>query len=100
MAYCTVLYCTVLCRYWAPTGVRIAPPSKCRLCEWSRTGGLGEGQPDNREERQGGQDEACIAILNNFYNVSLSPVSPHHCLTLVNTTSYRRLTAVRQVAEF
>ena len=24
-------------------------------------------QPDNREQREGGEDEACIAVLNNFY---------------------------------
>ena len=56
--------------YWAPTGVRLAPPNTCRHCEWSRTGGLGESQPDNREQRQGGRDEACVAVLNNFYKVT------------------------------
>ena len=58
--------------YWAPTGKRIPAPRKCGHCEWSNTGGLEERQPDNREQRQGGKDEACIGILNNVYNVSLS----------------------------
>ena len=56
--------------YWAPTGKRIPAPRKCGHCEWSNTGGLEERQPDNREQRQGGKDEACIGILNNVYNVS------------------------------
>ena len=28
---------------------------------------LRRAQPDNREQREGGEDEACIAVLNNFY---------------------------------
>ena len=36
--------------------------------DWSLTGGDGEAQPDNREFRvEGKHDEACIAMLNNFY---------------------------------
>ncbi|RXG53106.1 hypothetical protein Avbf_16145 [Armadillidium vulgare] len=35
---------------------------------WSTTGGAGTRQPDNREQSQNGPDEACIAVLNNFYN--------------------------------
>lgn len=35
---------------------------------WSRTGGGGVRQPDNREFSENGNDEACIAVLNNFYN--------------------------------
>ena len=57
--------------YWAPTGKRIPAPRRCRFCDWSRSGGLKERQPDNREQRQGGKDEACIGILNNFYKVSI-----------------------------
>jgi len=54
--------------YWAPTGKRIPAPRRCSFCEWSNTGGLEERQPDNREQRQGGKEEACIGILNNVYN--------------------------------
>merc|ERR1712223_634962 len=54
--------------YWAPTGKRIPAPRKCRYCEWSRSGGLKKPQPDNREAKQGGKDEGCIGILNNFYS--------------------------------
>ena len=53
--------------YWAPTGKRIPSPRKCGYCTWSTTGGARQRQPDNREQRQGGKDEACIGILNNFY---------------------------------
>ena len=41
---------------------------KCLLFENFR---LRRPQPDNREQREGGNDEACIAILNNFYSVSI-----------------------------
>ena len=35
---------------------------------WSKSGGAGEPQPDNREfEVEGKHDESCIAMLNNFY---------------------------------
>lgn len=54
--------------YWASTGGRIPSPNSCKYCFWSNTGGLEESQPDNREQRQGGNDEACIGILNDFYN--------------------------------
>jgi len=54
--------------YWAPIGKRIPPPKRCGYCEWSNTGGLKERQPDNREQRQGGKEEACIGILNDVYN--------------------------------
>ena len=57
--------------YWAPTGARIPPPRRCRYCAWSSSGGIGQPQPDNREQRQGGEDEACVAVLNNFYQVTL-----------------------------
>ena len=56
--------------YWAPTGKRIPAPRRCGYCEWSNTGGLRQSQPDNREQKQGGREEACIGILNNVYSVS------------------------------
>ena len=30
--------------------------------------GIGLPQPDNRELQQGGANENCLAVLNNFYN--------------------------------
>ena len=36
--------------------------------DWSKSGGAGEPQPDNREYKvEGEHDESCIAMLNNFY---------------------------------
>ena len=36
--------------------------------DWSKSGGDGQPQPDNREFLVEGQhDEACVAVLNNFY---------------------------------
>ena len=34
-----------------------------------------------REQKQGGKDEACIGILNNVYNVSMS--KPVNCISVV-----------------
>jgi len=53
--------------YWASTGTRIPAPRKCRYCYWSKSGGLKRPQPDNREQKQGGNDEGCIGVLNDFY---------------------------------
>lgn len=60
--------------YWAPIGKKIPAKNKCPFCDWSNTGGIKEAQPDNREfrESRNGNDEACIAVLNNFYNDGIS----------------------------
>ena len=44
------------------------PFPRCGYCTWSRSGGLKKPQPDNREKTQGGKDEGCIGILNDFYD--------------------------------
>ena len=47
---------------------RATPVPFSQSAHWSHTGGAGEPQPDNRELRvEGKHDEACIAMLNNFY---------------------------------
>ena len=66
--------------YWAPTGKRIPAPRACGYCNWSHTGGLRKAQPDNREEKQGGKDEACIGILNDVYKVQEFMISFSHPL--------------------
>lgn len=53
--------------FWAARRTKIPAKNKCDYCDWSFTGGSSIAQPDNREQREGGEDEACIAILNNFY---------------------------------
>lgn len=54
--------------------------------DWSHTGGAGTPQPDNREFAENGNDEACIAVLNNFYqdgvkwhDVACNHVKPWIC---------------------
>ncbi|XP_071535616.1 P-selectin-like [Panulirus ornatus] len=54
--------------------------------EWSHTGGAGLRQPDNREFGETRNDEACLAILNNFYgdgtkwhDVACSHLKPWIC---------------------
>ena len=81
--------------YWAPTGQRILPPRRCGYCGWSASGGLGDRQPDNRELRQGGKDEGCIAVLNNFYedgitwhDVECSHRKPVVCEEIPNLVAY------------
>ncbi|XP_042235144.1 L-selectin-like [Homarus americanus] len=68
--------------FWSGSGKRI-PPTNSKAGwngDWSRTGGGNQPQPDNREFRETGNDEACIAILNNFYNdgVVWHDVACHH----------------------
>jgi len=54
--------------FWTATGVRLAPTTNRLDGEWSHTGKGGEPQPDNREFKETGKnDEACLAVFNNFY---------------------------------
>ena len=74
--------------YWAPTGIRIRAKSECRICDWSHTGFFKQPQPDNREKRRdprNGKDEACIAILNDFYNdgIKWHDVACHHTKPII-----------------
>ena len=46
-------------------------PYFLKKCQIFKNFRLRRPQPDNREQREGGNDEACIAILNNFYSVSV-----------------------------
>ena len=54
--------------FWAGSDVRLGSRDGKVTGDWSKTGGAGEPQPDNREFKvEGEHDEACIAMLNNFY---------------------------------
>ncbi|MCL4165470.1 UNVERIFIED_CONTAM: hypothetical protein GTU68_038895, partial [Idotea baltica] len=55
--------------FWSGSEARISSTSSNDRMNsfWSPTGGSGARQPDNREFSENGNDEACIAILNNFY---------------------------------
>jgi len=68
--------------FWSGSNARIPATNSTSVWrgEWSNTGGGGKAQPDNREFGENGNDEACIAVLNNFYNDGLAwhDVACHH----------------------
>ena len=54
--------------FWSANQVKMPPTNGNQFHDWSSTGGAGRPQPDNREQvQQGGEEEACMAVLNNFY---------------------------------
>uniref|UniRef100_A0A2P2I8Y0 CD209 antigen-like n=1 Tax=Hirondellea gigas TaxID=1518452 RepID=A0A2P2I8Y0_9CRUS len=65
--------------------------------DWSHTGGGNQAQPDNREFAETGTDEACIAVLNNFYNdgIKWHDVACHHVKPWVCEDSKELLTFAR-----
>ncbi|KAG5883056.1 hypothetical protein JTB14_010444 [Gonioctena quinquepunctata] len=65
--------------FWSGSGAKIGPTTQRNSGDWSATGGFGQAQPDNREAPQG-NDESCLAILNNFYNdgIKWHDVACHH----------------------
>jgi len=65
--------------FWSGSGAKIGATNNRGNGDWSHTGGGGRAQPDNREITQG-NDEACLSILNNFYNDGLRwhDVACHH----------------------
>ncbi|KAK8726991.1 hypothetical protein OTU49_009867 [Cherax quadricarinatus] len=68
--------------FWSGSSARISPTNSTSGWRggWSRTGGSGRPQPDNREFTETRTDESCIAILNNFYNDGIvwHDVACHH----------------------
>merc|ERR1712002_482038 len=56
--------------FWSGSEARIPPTNSTQgwAGDWSSTGGSGQRQPDNREFAENGNDESCVAVLNNFYN--------------------------------
>lgn len=63
--------------FWTAELQKLAPTTDRRQSDWSENGGIGVPQPDNRELQQGGANENCLAILNNFYNDGVHWVSFH-----------------------
>ena len=52
----------------------------------------GRPQPDNREQaQQGGEEEACMAVLNNFYGDGQS--HNYSLFLLINTLYFRHQVA-------
>jgi len=67
--------------FWSANQVKMGPTNGGQFHDWSHTGGAGQRQPDNREQvQQGGEEEACMAVLNNFYGdgVKWHDVACHH----------------------
>jgi len=68
--------------FWSGSSARIPATNSTAgwRGNWSKSGGGGAPQPDNREFSETGTDEACIAILNNFYNDGIvwHDVACHH----------------------
>jgi len=67
--------------FWSANQVKMPPTNGNQFHDWSQTGGAGRPQPDNREQvQQGGDEEACMAVLNNFYGdgIKWHDVACHH----------------------
>jgi len=66
--------------FWTAELQKLAPTTDRQQNDWSANGGIGQPQPDNRELHQGGANENCLAVLNNFYNdgVHWHDVACHH----------------------
>jgi len=82
--------------FWSGSGEKIKATNNRNNGDWSHTGGVGRPQPDNREITEG-NDEACLAILNNFYNdgVNWHDVACHHKKSFVCEDSDELLGYVR-----
>merc|ERR1711953_79519 len=66
--------------FWSANQVKMPPTDGNEFHDWSHTGGNGVAQPDDREHRQGGEEEACMAVLNDFYGdgIKWHDVACHH----------------------
>lgn len=66
--------------FWTAELQKLAPTTDRQQNDWSENGGIGLPQPDNRELQQGGANENCLALLNQFYNdgVHWHDVACHH----------------------
>lgn len=66
--------------FWTAESQKIAPTTERDQGDWSESGGIGLPQPDDREFKQGGAHENCLALLNQFYNdgVNWHDVACHH----------------------
>ncbi|XP_068620890.1 uncharacterized protein [Battus philenor] len=82
--------------FWSGSGAKIGPTTQRNTGDWSYTGGYGQPQPDNREAAQG-NDESCLAILNNFYNdgIKWHDVACHHVKPFICEDSDELLNFVR-----
>ncbi|PSN43552.1 hypothetical protein C0J52_03690, partial [Blattella germanica] len=66
--------------FWTGSLTKLPPTTNRLDTDWSDHGAIGRPQPDNREHIQGGPEEECIAILNNFYDdgIKWHDIACHH----------------------
>jgi len=87
--------------FWSANQARLNPTNGTAFQDWSFTGGFNppRRQPDNREAtQQGGEDEACMAVLNNFYGdgIKWHDVACHHEKPIVCEDTEGHLNFARQ----
>jgi len=90
--------------FWSGSGIRLGYSSKEGGQErvegdWSLKGGAGKRQPDNREEEiTGKNDEACLAVLNNYYKDGIvwHDIACYHKKSFVCEDSDQLLEYMRQ----
>jgi len=87
--------------FWSANQARLNPTNGTAFHDWSFTGGFNppRKQPDNREKvQQGGEDEACLAVLNNFYGdgIKWHDVACHHEKPIVCEDTEGHLNFARQ----
>ncbi|XP_047491670.1 L-selectin-like [Penaeus chinensis] len=85
--------------FWSASNKKMRPTNhRSSANDWSFTGGYGRPQPDNRERSLGGDNESCLAVLNNHYNdgVRWHDVACHHRKNWVCEDSDELLAFVRR----
>jgi len=87
--------------FWSANQARLNPTNGTAFQDWSFTGGFNppRRQPDNREAtQQGGEEEACMAVLNNFYGdgIKWHDVACHHEKPIVCEDTEGHLNFARQ----
>jgi len=86
--------------FWSASDAKMKPTNeRSQLNDWSFTGAIKKPQPDNREEKSGGYTEACMAVLNNYYNdgIKWHDVACHHIKSFVCEDSPKLLNYARSI---
>lgn len=91
--------------FWAGSGNRMLATntrSAQNFPNWSHTGGARRAQPDNREQAEGTGTEACMGILNNFYQdgIKWHDVACHHQKPWVCEDSEELLAYARSIVSY
>ncbi|CAG7719448.1 unnamed protein product [Allacma fusca] len=86
--------------FWSGSGLKMRPTNEhSTYNDWSHTGGLKLPQPDNREKKEGGHPESCLAYLNNYYKdgIKWHDVACHHIKSFVCEDSVELLKYARSI---